>query len=195
MDGNLDILIANRGDNESIQLLKNANHSNSWIGLKLIGTKSNTNAIGAKVKIVDDFGITHYKEQIAGQSWASQNSRTLHVGLGNSTSISELTISWPSGIEEVFSLDNLNRFYTITENGGISSFENIFINKELNFSVYPNPNQGDFLIDFYVENKTPVSIELINSLGKIIFFEKIVRCWIGIKRYKKISCYFSLKNK
>ena len=182
LDGNLDVLVANRGANETTQLLQNEEHDNNWVGIKLIGTTSNRNAIGAKVTITDNQGNIHYREMLAGQSWASQNSSILHFGVGDATAIDELLIQWTSGLEETFNLENLNQYYTITEGGlvqegvvsGLSTSANSMEGTTpLQVSIFPNPSQGDFTIKLYAQNTTPAIIEVMNAMGQSLLIKEI----------------------
>ena len=118
-DGHIDILVANKGENEGIQLFQNADRENHWIKIKLNGTTSNRNAIGSKIEITDNLGNIHYQEVTAGQSWSSQNSLLLHFGLGAATEIVEMKVLWISGLEEIVTVSGLDKVYTITENQGI----------------------------------------------------------------------------
>jgi hypothetical protein len=179
LDGQTDILVANKGENESLQLFKNADRQNHWITIKLNGTTSNRNAIGSKIQIIDNLGNIHYKEVIAGQSWSSQNSLLLHFGLGAATEIVEMKVLWISGLEEIVTVSGLDKVYTITENQGIEE-EIVYLvdtppdsSLAFDFSIAPNPNQGIFSLEFYTANENPVFIVIYNTTGQLIFSKKV----------------------
>ncbi len=94
-DGNVEILV--NPINEPPLLLKGESpNENNWIALKLIGTKSNRSAIGARVRC-----ITGRHQQIdevrSGGSYMSQNDLRIHFGVGRATRIDLLEVTWPSG--------------------------------------------------------------------------------------------------
>ena len=86
---------ANNGDRP--QLLRNdgGNHSH-WIEIRLIGTRSNRDGIGAKVKVVAH-GIVQTDEAKGGMSYQAAHDPRLHFGLGKATTITVLDVAWPSG--------------------------------------------------------------------------------------------------
>jgi enediyne biosynthesis protein E4 len=115
-DGDLDILVMNI--NEPPSLLRNdAPRDNHWIKIKLIGTKSNRSAIGARIVI--RYGNKIQAQQLLSQSsYLSANDPRLHFGLGDEKKV-DLAIYWPNGLEE--SLHNVaaNQLITIQEGSGI----------------------------------------------------------------------------
>ena len=115
-DGDLDILIVNM--NESPSLLRNdIRGRNHWIKLKLIGTKSNRSAIGARV-------LMHYGGKVQAQSRTSQssyyssNDPRLHFGLGTAEVV-DFQIFWPSGFIEHVKDVAANQLITVEEGKGI----------------------------------------------------------------------------
>lgn len=70
-----------------------------WLELKLIGTRSNRDAIGARV-CVTAAGVTQCDEVRSAYSYASANDLRLHFGLGAATRAGRITIRWPSGRKE-----------------------------------------------------------------------------------------------
>jgi hypothetical protein len=98
-------------------LLENVYPSgNSWLTLKMVGTKSNRDGVGARVTVVCG-KVTQIAEVAAGAGYLSSNDPRLHFGLGKRTVVDRITVSWPSGI--VQKLDNVkaNQILTITEAG------------------------------------------------------------------------------
>jgi hypothetical protein len=94
---------------------KNSNHR---VLLKLIGTKSNRGAIGARVRVITS-KITQIDEVRAGGSYNSTNETRLHFGLGNEGTINKLEVFWPSGIKQEFSEVQADAIYRIKENESI----------------------------------------------------------------------------
>ncbi len=187
-DGHMDLLVVNRGDQEGVQLLQNAKTTNNWIAMKLIGIESNHQAIGATITLLDELGMTHYKEVIAGQSWESQSSSILHFGLGEATSIDSLSIQWPSGLQQSAKVGNLNKYYTIREGAQIeegiefdvlTSTKDLSLAASLALTVYPNPNRGEFTIDYYVEERQSVFLEVFDMTGRLIYSKVVEQPQIG----------------
>ncbi|HSS99669.1 MAG TPA: CRTAC1 family protein [Terriglobales bacterium] len=116
-DGDLDILVVNL--NEPPSLLRNdVNNKSHWLKIKLIGTKSNRSAIGARV-------LVHYGKKIQVQEVLSQssfysvNDSRLHFGLGAETSV-DIEIRWPSGLQEKFKAVPIDILLVAKEGAGIS---------------------------------------------------------------------------
>lgn len=87
----------------------------NWVELRLVGTKSNRDAIGARVQITSA-GLTQIREVNGGNGFESQSTRTLHFGLGKAKTIDKVRISWPSGLKQTISVP-VNRITTIVEGG------------------------------------------------------------------------------
>ena len=116
-DGDLDILVNNNG--QPPQLLRNdGGNSNHWVQLFLIGTRSNRDAIGARVKL-NAGDLVLYDERKGGMSYQSAQDPRLHFGLGQRGKIDALEITWPSG--ELTKLTNLkaDQFLAIEEGRGL----------------------------------------------------------------------------
>jgi len=112
-DGSVEIAVNNQ--NEPPSLLKQAvNPPGHWVILKLIGTRSNRSAIGARVKISAG-GHEQYGEVRSGGSYLSQNDLRLHFGLAGAASIDRIEIRWPSGIKQELKSQGSNQVLTIRE--------------------------------------------------------------------------------
>jgi len=115
-DGDLDILIVNL--NEPPSLLRNdLKGSHHWLKIKLIGTKSNRSAIGARV-------LAHYGKRTQAQTVLSQssfystNDSRLHFGLGPEILV-DLEIHWPNGLQEKLKGIAADQLIAIKEGIGI----------------------------------------------------------------------------
>ncbi|PON18566.1 hypothetical protein C2W62_07265 [Candidatus Entotheonella serta] len=93
-DGRLDLVINN---NHPTIYLNRFNATHNWIALKLVGHRSNRDAIGARVQLRAG-GNTLYRQVEAGAGYASQAMLPVHFGIGNATAIDTVTIQWPSGL-------------------------------------------------------------------------------------------------
>ena len=115
-DGAVEILVNNSHDRPS--LLKNLGDHGNWILLKLEGTKSNRDAIGAKVTVrVGDHQQT--QEVRSGGGYISQSDFRLHFGLGKATQADAIEIRWPSGLAQRFENVPGNQVVRIRESIGI----------------------------------------------------------------------------
>src|SRR2546428_2165392 len=120
-NGNIDILVGNMDAPPT--LLMNRNPSGQhWALFKLVGTKSNRAAIGARVTVRAG-KLVQIDEVRGGSSYLSQNDLRLHFGLGDEKKIDSVQINWPSG--KVDTLRNLlsDRIFTIVEGQGARDTE------------------------------------------------------------------------
>jgi enediyne biosynthesis protein E4 len=116
-DGKIDILMLNVGQPPTL-LLNRTRTSNHAVLFKLIGTKSNKAAIGARVSVAAG-GVVQFTEVRSGTSYLSQNDLRLHFGLGKETTMDTVEISWPSGKKEIYKDLASDFIYTITEGTGV----------------------------------------------------------------------------
>ena len=102
----------------------NGGGNNNWISLRLKGrmsidgTGSNSDAIGSIVTIKylnEGEEITQVKQVTSGESFISANSLDVNFGLGKSTEIDELLITWPNGNSQTFENVKVNQILEITE--------------------------------------------------------------------------------
>ena len=97
-DGDEDLLITTNGGSP-ILLRNDRTSANKSLRLKLTGTKSNRDAIGAAVRF-EIGGRTGYRMVKTGSSYLSQSEMPLTLGLGPRTSVDRLVVEWPSGKTE-----------------------------------------------------------------------------------------------
>jgi hypothetical protein len=94
-DGKLDMVINNNNATPTIYL-NNLKNVGKCIEVRLVGTESNRDAIGARVRLSVD-GKTLTRQVEAGSGYASEAMLPLHFGLGSAAKINSVEISWPSG--------------------------------------------------------------------------------------------------
>lgn len=112
-DGDVDVFIVNNGG-PGILLRNDGGNKNNWLEVKLVGTKSNRSAIGAKICFKTDT-VSQIREVNDQSSYLSQNSLIQHVGLGKFRKVDLLTIRWPSGLHQQFRNIPVNQRIQITE--------------------------------------------------------------------------------
>jgi hypothetical protein len=117
-DGDIDVVVNNM--NEIPSLLRNdGGNANNWIKVKLIGTKCNRTAIGARVRVVTG-KHSQMDEVHSGTSVMSQSDLRLHFGVGQTKTVDLLEVKWPT-TQKVETFTNLdpNQILTIKEGAGI----------------------------------------------------------------------------
>ena len=112
-DGDLDVLISNSGQRPTL-LMNQVGEREHWVLLNLIGTKSNRDAVGAKIAITTE-NSTQRDQITGGGSYLSASDYRVHFGLGSSEIIKTLKIRWPSGTEDVLQNVKTNQILSITE--------------------------------------------------------------------------------
>ncbi|MGH9802703.1 MAG: CRTAC1 family protein, partial [Blastocatellia bacterium] len=118
-DGRIDVVTTSLNEpaelwrNESTPAGKEANH---WLKLKLIGTRSNRDGIGAKIKLVIADGKTQFNHATTSVGYASSSSRLVHFGLGKERQVKLIEIRWPSGSVQSLKKVAADRLLNITEN-------------------------------------------------------------------------------
>jgi hypothetical protein len=116
-DGDLDILVNHCGG--APQLLRNDDgNANHWLEIFLIGTKSNRDGVGARVKVCAG-DLVLYDQRKGGMSYQSAQDPRLHFGLGQRSVIDSVEISWPSGAVTTLASLKSNRIIAVKEGAGI----------------------------------------------------------------------------
>jgi len=95
-DGFLDIVVTSLNQKPRI-LFNSADNGNNWLQFKLTGTRSNRDAIGAKIKITTPSGRTLYNHVTVSVGFMSSSDRRVHFGLGQETKAAAVEIRWPGG--------------------------------------------------------------------------------------------------
>jgi enediyne biosynthesis protein E4 len=117
-DGDIDVLVLNMNDLPSL-LRNDGGNKQNWIKLKLIGTKCNRTAIGARVRVVTG-KHSQIDEVHSGSSVMSQGDLRLHFGVGKAEIIDLIEVKWPTTQKiERFLKMKPNQILTIKEGSGI----------------------------------------------------------------------------
>jgi len=118
-DGDVDVVVA-VVNGPPILLQNRGGNAGHWLTLKLVGTKSNRDAIGARVTAhIARRSLT--EEVRSGGSYLSQSDLRVHFGLGVDTRVDALDVAWPSGAKEHAGPIDADRFLTIKEGSGVIS--------------------------------------------------------------------------
>ena len=95
-DGRIDVVVS--AINAPAEIWVNQSPGNNhWLELKLQGTKSNRDGIGARIKVVTKSG-TQYDHMSTAAGYASSSAGPVHFGLGTNPSADLVEIRWPSGV-------------------------------------------------------------------------------------------------
>ena len=114
-DGTVDALVT-VNDGPPLLLKNQAAQQNHWLGLKLIGTKSNIDAIGAQVTYQSG-DLKRHRNKVGGGSYLSSHDPRLVLGLGPRTKVDWLEIQWPQpgGTTQRYTDLPIDRYITIKE--------------------------------------------------------------------------------
>lgn len=116
-DGDVDVVVGN--NNGPLQLLINERgNRNHWLGLRLVGAAAPRDMLGARVAVVRRQGGTLWRRARADGSYASANDPRVLVGLGTSTELSHVDVTWPSGRTEQFTSAQVDRWNVLKEGTG-----------------------------------------------------------------------------
>jgi hypothetical protein len=115
-DGAVDVLVNNVHDTPDLYRLR-ADPSNHWITLRLVGKRSNRDAIGARVTVTA--GELRLVDEVRGAgSYISQNDLRVHFGLGKAQRVERVNVRWPAGEEESWTGLKVDHFAELVEGSG-----------------------------------------------------------------------------
>jgi hypothetical protein len=117
-DGSVDVLVT-QNNGAPVLLRNNLGRQNHWLGVRLVGTKANIDAIGAKVTYQSG-DLKRHQTKVGGGSYLSAHDPRMVLGLGKRTKIDWLEVQWPqpSGKTERFVELPVDRYITIVEGQG-----------------------------------------------------------------------------
>ena len=119
-DGDLDLLLTT--SNGPARLLRNENgNQNDMLRVKVVGTESNRDGIGAKVRVTTSSGQRMSEMVQSGSSYLSQSELPLTFGLGKPDPNKRITIEilWPAGHKDSIKDIHSDQFITVKEGRGI----------------------------------------------------------------------------
>jgi hypothetical protein len=113
-DGDTDIVVSNVGQKAYV-LRNDGGNAKNWIGIEPVGTKSNRDGIGARVKIVSASGTTQYYTVNTAVGYLSASDKRVIAGLGDDATAKLIEIRWPSGIVQKFENVKARQFLKAVE--------------------------------------------------------------------------------
>ncbi len=146
------------------KLYENQNCPDNFLILRLIGTESNRNAIGVKVKVkAGDTEIS--RTVIAGDGGCNFNSLPLEFGLGQNTTIEYIEIYWTNSPVQTISGISANSFLSVIEGEPVSVEGNT---NDIRFECYPNPFNKTLSLIIKNMERSELNIDLFDFNGKLI---------------------------
>jgi hypothetical protein len=106
--------VVGNNDDPPLLLRNSGAAGNHFVNFKLIGKKSNRDALGARLRLQAG-GISQIREIAAGGSYLSQSDLRAHFGLGRAAKADTLEIQWPSGLRQTFHDIAADAFYVVEE--------------------------------------------------------------------------------
>jgi enediyne biosynthesis protein E4 len=113
-DGDVDVVVSNAGQYAYV-LRNDGGNRNQWLGIATIGTKSNRDGIGARIKVISASGLTQYFTVNTAVGYLSASDKRLIVGLGTDPTAKLVEIRWPSGIIQRLENVKAGQFLRVTE--------------------------------------------------------------------------------
>ena len=117
-DGDIDLYAAvggqEIGDRQANAFFENQGTSNHWLTIRLVGTKSNRDAVGAKVTVWTG-ELLRFQEVALGTGFGCTNSLPVEFGLGSHTEADRVDIVWPSGTSQTLVRVPADQFIWVTE--------------------------------------------------------------------------------
>jgi enediyne biosynthesis protein E4 len=100
-DGDIDVVVSNVGQ-KAYGLRNDGGNRKNWIRIETVGTKSNRDGIGARIKVVSASGLTQHFTVNTAVGYLSASDRRVIAGLGDDVTAKVIEIRWPSGIVQKF---------------------------------------------------------------------------------------------
>lgn len=122
-DGDLDIVLNNINDKATL-LENKINNSNNFFRVKLEGTLNNKSAYGSVVSIFSN-NIEQKHTLISGRGYLSKTEDELHFGIGNSSKVDSVIVTWPGGYKQIFKKD------LIVNNTNILKYDTALLKKKI----------------------------------------------------------------
>lgn len=170
-DGFLDVQYENK-------VYYNTPNGNNWLKIKLQGTQSNRNGIGARVEIYGAFG-KQIREIRSGHGFSHQSTMNAHFGLGTNDHVDQVIIRWPSGLVDTFNNPNINQALMAVE--GVTLSMSQFDTSAFNIS----PNPAKEVLNIHSNNNATLNSGQIFDLnGRLVQSSKLENSTINIQSLK-----------
>ncbi|MDP6722192.1 MAG: ASPIC/UnbV domain-containing protein [Pirellulaceae bacterium] len=154
-DGDLDVWIANRSGPRIRFMRNDAPATDQYLAIKLVGTTSNRDAIGARLELhlAGQDKRALIRTLRAGEGYLGQSSKWVHFGLGEARQIEKLVVRWPSGTVEEFSFLKPGCRYKLVE--GATSRQ-LSGNRTINLNAKPCQSSSSAQARIVLSNRQPM---------------------------------------
>ena len=113
-DGRMDVVVTSL--NEPVEIFMNRSPAtNHWLLVRLVGTKSNRDGLGAKIKLTPAGGPVQYNHATTSLGFSAASDKRVHFGLGTASKIEKIEITWPSGIKQTLTGIAADQVLTVKE--------------------------------------------------------------------------------
>ena len=167
-DGYPDIIVLNYEPHDIFIWKNQSPQNNNWIKIKLEGVDSNKQGIGSWIEISVN-GNKQYNYTLCGEGYLGQNSAYEFFGIGESSVIDYIKVTWLSGNVDIIINPMINSHTTIIEG------ENLGLNNDSNMNtrvlIYPNPGKIFSLkIDNHINN---IDLTVTDMTGKLVLKKEL----------------------
>jgi len=115
-DGHEDFAVSHIGSTAAL-VMNRTSAMGHWLDLRLVGVRSERDAIGAKIT-VSASGREWHKQLLGGNGYMASNQRRVIFGLGERQAAEFVSVTWPSGDRERFEVAEVDREYVLVEGAG-----------------------------------------------------------------------------
>ncbi len=153
-------------------------NNNRWVKLKLVGTSSNRDGLGAKIRAkatINGKAYWQLREASSQNTFCGQNSPEIHFGFGDAAGIDSLRIEWPLGRVDVYANVQTNTVYEAVEGAGLNPLTTAVDDESpaipLGFALeqnYPNPFNPTTRIAFALPVASRVTLTVFDVNGRIV---------------------------
>lgn len=182
-DGYLDVFNANN-------LHLNNGGVNNYLKIRLVGTQSNINGIGARIEVNSASIGSQIREIRSGEGFRYMGSLNAHFGMGTDN-IADISIYWPSGAISIVNAQSVNDLLTITEP---NSTVGISDSQDHSVLIYPNP-VGSTLNLKLPSFHEHILYSVFDVNGKRVLNSKLSSTTINVEALKKGLYFIRLVDK
>jgi hypothetical protein len=112
-DGKMDVVIVVLNGKTELFLNRSTNR-NHWLLINLVGTKSNRDGLGTRIKVTAG-KLVQYNHATTTVSYDSASDKRVHFGLGDASTADKIELTWPSGIRQELTNVKADQILTIQE--------------------------------------------------------------------------------
>ena len=167
-DGYPDMIVLNYEPHDIFIWNNHSTQNNNWIKIKLEGVESNKQGIGSWIEISVN-GNKQYNYTLCGEGYLGQNSAYEFFGIGESSVIDYIKVTWLSGAVDIIENPVINSHITIIEGGILSLNDGSNLDNKL--LIYPNPGKiFSININNHINN---IDLNVTDMTGKIVLKKEL----------------------